>query len=173
MASVSDRHAPRSRLSILPRKTTISRERERGGGKEERLALLTRRIDESKLRKFGGCPKRIVAGIAVTRSSRVREKEREQKSERTRGCSLIRIALDHREGLCATAKDVISEIFVPNFHRSIFKERACESGFYLLRFEYLQQPNDNLRAAMVFLGASFIDIEFKVHRNFIFNTTVS
>lgn len=169
MASVSDRHAPRSRLSILPRKTTISRER--GGGKEERLALLTRRIDESKLRKFGGCPKRIVAGIAVTRSSRVREKEREQKSERTRGCSLIRIALDHREGLCATAKDVISEIFVPNFHRSIFK--ACESGFYLLRFEYLQQPNDNLRAAMVFLGASFIDIEFKVHRNFIFNTTVS
>lgn len=113
-----------------------------------------------------------MAGIAVTRSSRVREKEREQKSERTRGCSLIRIALDHREGLCATAKDVISEIFVPNFHRSIFKEMACESGFYLLRFEYLQL-NDNLRAAMVFLGAPFIDIEFKVHRNFIFNTTVS
>lgn len=82
MASVSDRHAPRSRLSILPRKTTISRER--GGGKEERLALLTRRVDESRLRKFGGCPKRIVAGIAVTRSSRVREKERESKKARER-----------------------------------------------------------------------------------------
>lgn len=131
MTSVSGRHAPSITVIDLARKTTISGERKREGRGEERLALLTRRVDESSYVNLADDRGELsLASRSRVLLERARERARVLVSQP---------ALDQLEGLCATAKDVISEIFVPNFHRSIFKERACEPGLYLQRFECLQQ----------------------------------